>query len=358
MKHNGIVGLVQRLNTYLIGFRTTESANAYPHRGHQPAYWRAIRHCASLVILMLSYSTAAHCQERQELRRTYDLRPGATVALENISGDITISTWGESRAEIVAVKTGPAEQLDLVEVSIDAQPSRLRIKTIYPERSNKVSVNFNLKVPRNVNLDSIRSISGDIEIGQIEGRVVSRSVSGSVTVKGVGQDADVDSVSGDATVSDVSGRASVHSVSGDVDASHVTGDADAKTVSGDVRVRQVNGYIHAESVSGDIRISDSDPTSVKASTTSGDIHFAGSLSAGGRYDMKSHSGTIKVELPPASSFDIQASTFSGSIDTDFEIKVQGPIEKRKMAGVVGQGGPTLELRSFSGSILLRKSGAR
>jgi DUF4097 and DUF4098 domain-containing protein YvlB len=187
---------------------------------------------------------------------------------------------------------------------------------------------------------------------------VARSVSGSVMARRVGQDADVDSVSGDATASDVGGRASVHSISGDVEASSVNGDLKAKTVSGNARIRQVNGYISAESVSGDIRITDSDPTSIKASTTSGDIHFAGGLSAGGRYDMKSHSGTVKVELPTGSSFDIQASTFSGSIDTDFEIKVQGPIEKRKMAGVVGQGGPTLELRSFSGSILVRQSGAR
>jgi len=293
------------------------------------------------------------------MRRTFELRSGATVSLENVSGDITISSWGESRAEMVAVKSGPAEQLDQVEISIDAQPSRLGIKTIYPKRGdNRVSVSFNLKVPRNVNLDSIKSVSGSIEITDIEGRVVARSVSGSVSARRVGQEVDLDSISGNATVSDAGGRASVHSVSGNVEASGVSRDLEAKTVSGDVRVRQVTGYITAESVSGNVGISDSDPSSVKASTISGDIHFGGSLNADGRYDLKSHSGTVKVVLPPNSGFALQASTFSGSIDTDFEVRVQGRVEKRTIAGVVGQGGPTLELRSFSGSILVRKSGAR
>ena len=83
------------------------------------------RYCAGWVILLFSYSAVAHCQERQEIRRSFDLRPGATVSLGNVSGDITITSWGGSQAEMVAVKSGPADQLNQVEISIDAQPSRL-----------------------------------------------------------------------------------------------------------------------------------------------------------------------------------------------------------------------------------------
>jgi DUF4097 and DUF4098 domain-containing protein YvlB len=335
------------------------SVNIYERLHHQMARLRVAGICVGWAILLVSFHTVAHGQERQEIHRSYDLAPGAVVALENISGNITISSWGESRAEVAAVKTGPAEQLNEVEVSIDAQPSRLAIKTIYPHHgNNRVSVSYNLKVPRSVTLDSIQSISGDIQISDIDGRVVANSVSGDVTVGRVGQDLDVNSVSGDATISNVNGRASVHSVSGDVKINDVNGDVEAKSVSGDVVAREVRGYMTANTVSGDIRINESSPTSIKASTTSGDIQFNGDLSADGRYNLKSHSGTVRVVLPPHSSFALQASTFSGKVDTDFEIRVQGPIEKRKLAGVVGQGGPTLDLQSFSGSVLLRKSGAK
>jgi DUF4097 and DUF4098 domain-containing protein YvlB len=338
--------------------------NAYstPQSAGSPFNRRIARRCISrfsmaTVALLFCFNAVAHCQERQELRRTYELRPGAIVALQNVSGDIAIDSWGQSQVEIVAIKTGPADQLSQVDISIDAQPSRLGIRTIYPERggNNRVSVSYTLKVPSSVSLDSIQSVSGNIHISNIDGRVVARSVSGDVTAGRVGQDADVDSVSGDAKVSDVGGRASVRSVSGDVDVSNVSNDLEAKSVSGDVVVRQIRGYVSAESVSGDIAISDSDPTNLKASTTSGDIQFSGSLSANGRYELKSHSGTVNVALPSGSGFALQASTFSGQIDTSFEVRVQGPQEKRSLAGVVGQGGPALELRSFSGNILIRKS---
>jgi DUF4097 and DUF4098 domain-containing protein YvlB len=111
-------------------------------------------------------------------------------------------------------------------------------------------------------------------------------------------------------------------------------------------------------VSGDVRILDSNTTSLKASTTSGDVHYSGSLNPNGRYELKSHSGTVEVVLPANSQFAVNASTFSGSIETDFEIKLQGRIERRTISGLVGQGGPTLELRSFSGEVRLRKSGRR
>jgi hypothetical protein len=297
---------------------------------------RVISAALACMALLVSTNNVAHCEQRQELRRSFDLRPGATVSLENISGDITITSWAEPRAEVVAVKTGPAEQLDDVDIAIDAQPSRLGIRTIYPERgSSQVSVSFSLKVPRRVNLDAIKSISGDVEIAEIEGRVVASSVSGSVKVRQVGQEADLNSVSGDANATDVAGN------------------LDANSVSGDVSIVRVNAHIDAGSVSGSITISESNPTGVKASTVSGDIRFHGGLQANGRYEMKSHSGTVEARLPSDSTFALQASTFSGSIDSDFEIQLQGRLEKRSVSGTVGPGGPTLELRSFSGSVRLK-----
>jgi DUF4097 and DUF4098 domain-containing protein YvlB len=310
-----------------------------------------------LLLIHVACSATAYCQEREEIRRSFTLNPGATISLENVSGDIKLSSWGGSEAQIVAVKTGPADQLRNVDVSINAQASRLTIKTVYPRQNNRVSVNFDLKVPRSVNLDSIRSVSGNIEIVDIDGRVIGHSVSGNVEAQNISRETNLDAVSGSVRAIGIRDRASLRTVSGSAMAGNIDGDLDAKSVSGDVRLSQVRGHIDAESVSGNVTLSESNPTGLKVSTVSGKIQFDGKLDASGRYDLKSHSGAITLNLPADSKFALQASTFSGSIKSDFEIKVNGMSEKKTLNGVVGAGGPTIELRSFSGDILIRRSGS-
>jgi hypothetical protein len=311
-------------------------------------------------ILFLGFVSAlnptAYCQEREEIRRTFALNPGATISLENISGNITVSSWSGTEAEMVAIKTGPADQLKSVDVSTNAQPSRLSIKTVYPGGNNRVSVSFDLKVPRNVNLDSIKSVSGSVTISDIDGRVIGRSVSGDVVARNIGRETSLEAVSGRVSAAGIRDRASLRSVSGDVVADKIDGDLDAKSVSGEVLLGEVRGHLNAESVSGNVKVTGGSVIDLKASTVSGSIRFDGNLNAGGRYELKSHSGAITMSLPADSKFVLQASTFSGSIKSDFDIKVNGLSEKKTLSGIVGDGGPTVELRSFSGSIGIRKSG--
>jgi len=164
----------------------------------------------------------------------------------------------------------------------------------------------------------------------------------------------LNTTSGDVDVADIGGRTSVSCVSGSITAHDLRGDLDAKSVSGDITISSINGHLNADTVSGSLSIRDSNPASLKGSSISGDIHFGGGLNPSGRYELKSHSGTVEVVLPRNSNFFLQASTFSGSIETDFEIRLQGRIERRSISGSIGQGGPTVELRTFSGDIRLRK----
>lgn len=312
--------------------------------------------CIAFLAFLSAWTAVAQSQEREEVRRTFTLNPGATITLGNISGNIKISSWGGSQVEMVAVKTGPADQLKQVEVTAEAQPSRLNIETVYPKRSNnRVSVNFDLKVPRNVVLDGIHSVSGSIEIADIDGRVVAQTVSGSANASRIGKEVNLNSVSGSVRVLDVAGRTSIQSVSGSAIAENVKGDLEAKSVSGSIQIRQVQGYVRAENVSGNVFIGGSSPSGATASTVSGAIQFDGRLNPSGRYELKSHSGSVTLHLPADSSFSLRASTFSGSINSDFDIKVNGQIERKTISGLVGAGGPSIELNSFSGSIQLRKS---
>ena len=286
--------------------------------------------------VLLFVCAAAYGEDRQEIRRSFTVNPGASITLKNTSGGITISSWDRSHVEMVTVKTGDPNNFDKVKISINARASRLDIKTNYPPmRGIGVSVQYNLKVPRNVVLDSIESVSGSIEITGIDGRVTAKTVSGAISASRINRDVELRSVSGRIHVSDIAGKSSISTVSGRI---------------------LIDNSLSAE-------------TSLNAESVSGGVQFDGRLNPDGRYLIRNVSGAILLNLSADSNFDIDASTSSGSIKSDFDIsdsatrKNETTRNRKKERGkvitvVVGSGGPTVELRTTSGSIRIQKTAKR
>ena len=101
----------------------------------------------------------------------------------------------------------------------------------------------------------VRTVSGDVRVGDVEGAGVFKSVSGDVEVQRVGGQANVNSVSGDVTVAELGGGAGAKTVSGDLAFESVgKGAIQAQSVSGDIKFGVRNGaslFVDASSVSGD-----------------------------------------------------------------------------------------------------------
>lgn len=125
-------------------------------------------------------------------------------------------------------------------------------------------------------------------------------------------------------------------------------------MSGDVLLRRVTARrIDAGSVSGHIKLEEVTCERVGVSSTTGGVSFSGPLARNGRYELKSLSGEVRVLLPAASGFELEAESFSGTINTnDFDIR--GTRSKRTVRGTVGDGSAVLDLTTFSGSIVISK----
>jgi DUF4097 and DUF4098 domain-containing protein YvlB len=163
-------------------------------------------------------------------------------------------------------------------------------------------------------------------------------------------------VSGDIHLTKAAGGADCNTVSGDVTVAEVTGSAFLKSVSGDVKASGVKGSVEAESVSGDIGLTEvSEASTVRVKALSGEVLYRGGVSKQGNYSLKSHSGTVTLYIPADSAFDLEAETFSGEIQSDFEIKVMGKVSPKELSGSVNGGGAVLKVSSFSGDIKLKKS---
>jgi DUF4097 and DUF4098 domain-containing protein YvlB len=126
------------------------------------------------------------------------------------------------------------------------------------------------------------------------------------------------------------------SVSGSVDVTSVSGKLKASSVSGGVRVRDVTGSVSASAVSGNVEV---------------DIDR---LEGADNMKFSSVSGNVTVKLPNNLDAEIEMSSLSGSLKTDFPIEVRekryGP--GRSAHGRVGNGSRSLNMSTVSGSVSL------
>jgi DUF4097 and DUF4098 domain-containing protein YvlB len=70
--------------------------------------------------------------------------------------------------------------------------------------------------------------------------------------------------------------------------------------------------------------------------------------------LSASSGSISIGLPSSQGFELDASTGSGRIKTDFPVTVSGTVERRALRGTAKNGGRLLRVRTASGSISIRR----
>jgi hypothetical protein len=318
-----------------------------------------------LLILGLSpTSSIAKEKFEEKFEKTVALAKNGKVYLQNISGDIDVKTWDRGEVKIDALKVSKHSSMEKakenagsVKIEVTEEGDTLSIVTKYPRKGSKnvsVSVDYNLMIPFGATAD-INSVSGDLRLVNIGGAAKAETVSGNVTLEKVAGVLKGKTVSGNVTVMGAGTGAYCKSVSGNVKVDNVTGDAELQTVSGTIKAGSIKGSITAENTSGDVKLVDvTDAKVIKAKTLSGDVDYAGVIYSDGGYNFKSHSGDVVLIIPSDAAFDLEAKTFSGSIESDFAITLTGKISKKELKGSVNGGGASLEVKTFSGNVQLKK----
>lgn len=313
---------------------------------------KSIRWAAALGVLLAfaAYPLGLSAKEKfeQKFEKTEALDKDGRVSLKNISGTIAIKTWAEAKVKIEALKVSEASSLekakanaDKVQIVVEKTGNILRIETKYPDRENSrdslsVRVDYNVWLPEKASLKV-------------------NSVSGNVTAEGLGGALDADLVSGNATLSKLTGGVDCRLVSGTLNASDIASDVNLRTISGGILAERIKGSVEAETTSGAIRLRDiSGARSVRAKVLSGNITYDGDLAKDGKYDLEALSGRIEMTVPANAGFDLEAETFSGGLQSDFAVTMSGRISAKEIRGAVNNGGASVRLKSFSGSIALKK----
>jgi DUF4097 and DUF4098 domain-containing protein YvlB len=295
--------------------------------------------------------------QSETITRTVNIGANGEVDLSNIAGNITISRGGGTAATIEVVKTARGtsdadarEMLKLVRVEINERGNRAEVRTLYPDRQQRgdrrninVSTHYTITAPAGTRVTA-RSISGNIGVTDIQGELVLDTTSGHVEVTDAARITTAKTVSGNVTLTRVRAEAGI----------------DASSISGNVVVRDVEARrLSLNSISGNVNIESASCERIDAQTMSGNVVFGGTLAPRGRYDLKSHSGDVRLRVDGNAGFELDASTFSGTIRSDLPLTthagqtVRGPGTRgRSFRGTFGDGSAVVNATTFSGSVVI------
>jgi DUF4097 and DUF4098 domain-containing protein YvlB len=248
------------------------------------------------VCAMLTLALGAHAADRrgaltEEFHKTYALTADGRVELDNINGDVHISSWDRNEVKVDAVKYADTkERLDEAKIEIDARNDSISIQTKYPNHdrtwnwgshNNPAGVEYTLTVPRTARLDEIKLINGELDI---------------------------------------------NGVSGEVNASCINGRLEAHNLAGRARLSTINGHL--------------------------DARF--DQLAGQRVELNSVNGSVDLTIPSDSNAEVEATTVSGNINNDFGLHVNNHrFVGHDLRGELGSGGVRIKISNVNGRVDVR-----
>jgi len=254
--------------------------------------------------------------ETETFDKTYDVSPGIQFEILNRDGSIDITGWDQNRITIHAVKkTRWGGKLENVAIEV-LSGADFRVETIHVIKKPKVSVNYDIKVPFNVVVKSVRTSNGAI---------------------------DLEGTRGDTEISTSNGTIEVEGSEGNVD---------ANTSNGSIEIEDVKGYVSARTSNGSISVEDTTGI-VELETSNGTIHAEVREVGEHGTRLRTSNGAIEVEIDSSLNIDLEAKTSNGKITVDDLEVVVKEISKTSLRGKLGDGGKKISCRTSNGAIELK-----
>jgi DUF4097 and DUF4098 domain-containing protein YvlB len=239
----------------------------------------------------------------RDIHYSFPLNAGGKLTVETFNGGIEVSGWDQNSVDISGTKYGPTQEIaDQVEVSVDHSPSSVSVRAQRPSmHRGNIGAKFVIKVPRTAVVDYLTASNGGIRITDAAGPARIRTSNGGIRIAGL------------------TGALEAHTSNGGIT-------ADLDKVDGEIKLETSNGSI-------EVRLPQSLRDGVRAHTSN---------------------GGITVRLPEAVDARISARTSNAHVTSDFDVRMQGEIDRHHMEGVLGKGGPLIDLSTSNGSIRLAR----
>lgn len=223
------------------------------------------------------------------------VKPGGTVEIKGVNGPVVAEASSDDHVRVVAEKRGRHDDPADVRIDVVEHDGGVTICAVYPSEGHRAN----------------RCAPGD------EGHISSHDNDVRVAFHvEVPRDA----------------RFAGRTINGDVRAQGLTGDVTAHTVNGSVALSTL-GQAEGWTVNGSIK--------ARLGRLDGGLEF------------RTVNGSIDLDLPDDANADIDAHWLNGGVESDLPLTLQGRLSKHSARGRLGEGGPTIALRTVNGSIKIR-----
>jgi hypothetical protein len=336
--------------------------------------------------------------QRHEFTESIDreLPAGATVRVAADRGSVRVSPSTDGRVHLILRKTlfayerAEAERVQArVVPTIDSTPHELVIDATRRAEWAGARLNLDIRVPPRAFLD-ISVQRGDVDVRGREAGVVIRVSQGDVTLEDIAGAAAVQLHHGDLSARNVRGDLVADGRIGDVVVARVDGAVElrgelygrvrADGVSKGVRLKSTHTDVEIPRLDGDFAIADgalrvngaTGPVrvrtrskdvdlegikgDVKVENRNGEIELEPHPQAPlGNIEVSSREGSVRLILPAAAAFRIDAFADKGGITSDFDLPGEKVGEGRaRLSGVVNKGGAKVNIFAEHGSVRIRR----
>jgi len=274
----------------------------------------AIVAVAAVALSALAARAGAWPMQTQTDTKTYDVDSDAQIAVDATDADVTIKGWNSGKVEVVTKKTAwSSDDFARIDSTVDATSDHVSVSENSRTDCSNCGVSYELRVPAGAHV-TVSTASGDVDVRGIAGPV------------------HIDASSGDLEIHDIGGQVY------------------AKTRSGDISMSNVASPVAAYDSSGDISAENlTDDTSLVSDSGSVDAAFD-SMAHVHQVRIKCGSGDVSISVPRGAGFTIDASTSSGSMDSNLRLPIQQRDSGATVHAQVGSGGAAVQLETASGDI--------
>lgn len=277
---------------------------------------------------------------------TIRARPGLRLRLTTDLGNIRIFTDSPDEvrynvtAEADARESGAEKFLNEFTLAARAVPSGAVMVGHVPWKAfrGQIWVNYEIHLPRRFHVDASTQ-AGNIELQDIDGRVLLVTAGGNITAGNIGVDdgrtprpagwtsgeaplARLETQGGHIVVGDVAGDLRATTAGGHITTGNIDGDAVLRTGGGHIHTGRVSGVAQLDTGGGNIHVADANST-VTASTVGGQIDFG---DAEGTIHAQTGGGAVRIERVSGPT---QVESAGGAI---FLRRVEGPLHATTATG--------------------------
>ncbi len=281
--------------------------------------------------LLPGYVQLATGQERDVIKKEYDVRPGGTLYLDLDHGNIEVEVASDDAVSIELVRiTGAAASelaetlLEQHEYSFDRKGNDVEVRSRFDRgrgalkwhKRARLRIHVEVRVPEFYNV-SFEHGAGNVSIAKLNGSITGKTGAGNIVIEKLQGTVDISSGAGNIEVYGDIAKASI------------------RTGAGNVELRGMLGGLEVNSGAGNIFAEITRQPEVDSRLRTG-------------------AGNVTVELADDLEVYIVATASLGSATCEFPLEISSKLLKKSFSGEINGGGPELRMHAGVGNVTLKR----